>query len=380
VSKDRQRPFVSKEVGMKKFHPSWVAAAATALLVACSGGGEGDQSARVEYGKLVTFGDSLSDVGSYDVGVVASMGGGRYTINTGDAVNWTELLAATLELDTLCAAQTGLNSAPELGGPVATIDHAGCFSYAQGGARVTNPIGPGNAALLAMGDDSGALGQLTKPIIEQVTRHLAAVGGTFAADDLVTVMAGGNDLFMQLAAFDAMVTGGMPVDQASEAVVTAMGQAGAELAAYVKTQIVANGATRVVVVNVPDASGAPAFLDSAETQALVTAMLQTFNGQLAAGLAGTEANVLQVDAYTASQDQLAHPAQYGLTNVTTPACDIGPAGVLAALPTSLVCSTDTLVAGASETWQFADSVHPTPYGYKLLAQLVTDQMSKKGWL
>jgi outer membrane lipase/esterase len=147
---------------MKKFHPSWVAAAATALLVACSGGGEGDQSARVEYGKMVTFGDSLSDVGSYNVGVVASMGGGRYTINTGDPVNWTELLATTLGLDALCSAQTGLNSAPELGGPVATVDHTGCYSYAQGGSRVTNPVGPGNSALLALGDPSGALGQLTQ--------------------------------------------------------------------------------------------------------------------------------------------------------------------------------------------------------------------------
>ncbi len=363
---------------MKKFHPSWVAAAATALLVACSGGGEGDQSARVEYGKMVTFGDSLSDVGSYKVGVVASMGGGRYTINTGDKVNWTELLATTMGVDALCSAQTGLNSAPELGGPVATVNHADCYSYAQGGARVTNPIGPGNAALLALGDPSGALGQLTKPVVEQIGRHLAAVGGSFAADDLVTVMAGGNDLFMQLAAFEAMVGAGMPVDQASEAVVTAMGQAGGELAAYVQTQIVANGATRVVVVNVPDAANAPAFLGNADTQALVTAMLTTFNGQLAAGLAAASDKVLQVDAYTASQDQAAHPAQYGLTNVTTPACDLTVA--LAALPTSLVCSVDTLVAGVSETWQYADTVHPTPYGYKLLAQLVTAEMSKKGWL
>jgi outer membrane lipase/esterase len=185
---------------------------------------------------------------------------------------------------------------------------------------------------------------------------------------------------MQLAAFEAMVGAGMPVDQASEAVVTAMGQAGGELAAYVQTQIVAKGATHVVVVNVPDAANAPAVLGSADTQALVTAMLTTFNGQLAAGLAGSDDKVLLVDSYTISQDQAAHPAQYGLTNVIAPACDIGPTGVLASLPTSLVCSVDTLVAGVTETWQYADTVHPTPYGYKLLAQLVTAEMSKKGWL
>lgn len=365
---------------MKKFHPSWVAAAATALLVACSGGGEGNQSARVEYGKMVTFGDSLSDVGSYNVGIVAYMGGGRYSINTGDAVNWTELLATTLGVDALCSAQTGLNTNQALVGfpPVPEVNHTGCYSYAQGGARVTNPIGPGNAALLALGDASGALGQLTKPVVEQISRHLAASGGSFASDDLVTVMAGGNDLFMQLAAFSAMVGAGVPVAQAQETVVTAMGTAGAELASYVKNDIVGKGATHVVVVNVPDAANAPAFLGETDTQALVTAMLATYNGQLAAGLAGTSDNVLLVDAYTVSQDQAAHPAQYGLTNVTTPACDLTDA--LAALPTSLVCTTDTLVAGVTETWQYADTVHPSPYGYKLLAQLVTAEMSKKGWL
>lgn len=368
---------------MKKFHPSWVAAAAAALLVACSGGGAGDQSPRVAYGKMVTFGDSLSDVGSYNVGVVSAMGGGRYTVNTGDAVNWTELLASTVGVDALCAAQTGLNTDESLVGfpPVAEVNHAGCYSYAQGGARVTNPVGPGNAALLALGDASGALGQLTKPIVEQIARHLAKteVAGQFAADDLVTVMAGGNDLFMNLAAFDSLVAGGMTEEEASAAVVAAMQTAGTELAGYVKDQIVAKGAQRVVVVNVPDASNAPAFLaEAAETRALVQGMVAAFNGALATGLAGTEANVLQVDAYTVSQDQTANPTQYGLTNVTTPACDL--AGALASLPTSLVCSTGTLVAGAADTWQYADTVHPTPYGYQLLAQLVTTEMAKKGWL
>ena len=37
---------------------------------------------------------------------------------------------------------------------------------------------------------------------------LAAVGGRFASDDLVTVMAGGNDVFMQLAAVSATVAAG----------------------------------------------------------------------------------------------------------------------------------------------------------------------------
>jgi outer membrane lipase/esterase len=367
---------------MKRFNLSWLAAAAAALLVACSGGGAGDQAPRVSYGKMVTFGDSLSDVGSYNTGIVLQFGGGRYTINTGDPVNWTELLAATAGVDALCPAEVGLNSAPDLGGHQPIVDNPDCFSYAQGGARVTDPVGPGNEALwLLFEDPSGQLGQLTVPVVTQIARHLAkaSVNGEFAADDLITVMAGGNDLFMNLAAFEASVAGGTPPDEATATVMAAMQTAGTQLAGYVKTEIVAKGGQRVVVVNVPDASNAPAFLtETADTRTLVQGMVATFNGALADGLVGTDTNVLLVDAFTVSQDQAANPLQYGLTNVTTPACDL--AGALASLPTSLVCSTDTLVDGVTETWQYADTVHPTPYGYKLLAQLVTAEMLKKGWL
>ena len=31
-------------------------------------------------------------------------------------------------------------------------------------------------------------------------------------------------------------------------------------------------------------------------------------------------------------------------------------------------------------YEFADTVHPTPYAYRLLAELVGEQMAIKGWL
>ena len=83
-------------------------------------------------------------------------------------------------------------------------------------------------------------------------------------------------------------------------------------------------------------------------------------------------------AYTVGQDQTQHPDQYGLTNVTTPACNLATM----TLPTSLTCNASTLITGQTidTHYEYADSVHPTPYGYKLLAQLVTDNLLKKGWL
>jgi phospholipase/lecithinase/hemolysin len=208
---------------------------------------------------------------------------------------------------------------------------------------------------------------LTDPVVNQINRHLTAVGGSFAADDLVLVLAGGNDVFMNLAFVGA---GAMT----PTAAVTAMGTAGAELAGYVKALIVAKGAKYVVVVNLPDVSQTPFFITTpASTQGLVQTMSTTFNSQLSAGLAGT-AGVVYVDAFTQGQDQNAHPAQYSLTNVTAMACD--PVKVAS----SLMCTAATLIAGDTSHYQFADGVHPTPYGYQLLAEFVAAQMAKAGWL
>ena len=57
-----------------------------------------------------------------------------------------------------------------------------------------------------------------------------------------------------------------------------MATAGAELAALVKTQIVANGANFVVVNNLPDIAVTPfALAQPASTQALIKAMVAAFN-------------------------------------------------------------------------------------------------------
>ena len=342
----------------------------SSLLAACGGGGDGDQTPRVHFTKLVSFGDSLSDVGSYATPVlVAATGGGKYTINSATAKIWIEQLSATLGLGAVCAAQTGLNSTgPLVSFAAPTTNHAGCYGYGQGGSRVTNPIGPANQAVIALGDTSGYLGQLTDPLLNQMNRHLAASGGAYAGTELVLVLAGGNDVFMNLAA----VGGGAITPTAG---VTAMGVAGAELAGYVKALVLAKGAKYVVVVNLPDVSKTPFALSlPAATQGLIQTMSTTFNAQLAAGLAGA-ANVVSVDAFTQSQDQTAHPAQYALTNVTATACDL----VKATLG-SLGCTAATLIAGDTSRYQYADSVHPTPFGYQLLAQFVATQMAKAGWL
>ena len=113
---------------------------------------------RLRFTQQVSFGDSLSDVGTYAVGAVKQAGGGKFTINgDGTAKNpelngkiWVEFLAAELKLPAPCAAQTGLEGDAARGFSVAISNNLNCFNYAQGGSRVTNPIGPGPEMVAGM--------------------------------------------------------------------------------------------------------------------------------------------------------------------------------------------------------------------------------------
>lgn len=456
---------------MKQFKILGVALAA-AMVAACGGGDDSPvvQAPPITFTSMVSFGDSLSDVGTYKVGTVAALGGGTYSINgvTGavPTKNWTEYIAARIGVAAPCPAQTGLNSAAALGGPVAVVDFPTCRNYAQGGARVTDPVGPGSASAPV----NSPLGQLTVPVVTQIANHLSRVG-SFSGTELVTVMAGANDVFRLLdtlvanataagaaagaqtfastlvgllaagatnptaaaaaigSAISALPAGttstvlvgtavataaaqpgnvavasaavyGPMVASATAAATTAgnaagaayaktngaaeavfpMGEAGKQLATYIKTQIVGKGAKYVAVVNLPDASSTPsAKAQSAETQALILNMVIYFNTLLQSELAGTP-GVHIVDTFTDLRNQIANPGSYGLANVTDTACNlVSPSPNM--LGSSLVCNTATnVIVGDVSKYLFADTVHPTPYGYKLLADLVNKNLTQAGWL
>jgi outer membrane lipase/esterase len=345
------------------------------VLAGCGGGGSsgGSQAPKVSFTSEVIFGDSLSDVGSYAVGEVKLGGGGQYTIN-GTGKNWTELMAAQLGLPAPCAAQTGLNGSAAYGFSVPVVNNPGCTDYAQGGARVTNPVGPGNALL---GGANAILGQLTVPIVTQIQNH-----GTFSGREIVYVMAGANDVFMNLSIYAAS-----PSPAAATAAVTAMATAATELAGYVNTNIIsAGGAKYVVVINMPDVSSTP-FAAAQEatapgSKAFINTLVTTFNSQLQS-LVANNPNVLFVDAYTVHRDEVTNPAAYSLSNVTTPACNLTISNVTNPtnpIGSSLMCNATNLSPGVDSHYLFSDTVHPTPYGYLLLARLVSKDMLIKGWL
>ena len=391
-------------------------------LAACGGGGGSSStttSTAPAFSQLVAFGDSLSDVGPYKVGSVAVVGGGRWTVNSSSAKNWTEIVAAEYHLPAPCAAQTGLLTIiPGFTG--ATVNNfSNCRNYAQGSARVSSVFAPSSYAIqqaeAASGvpalQNDGKLGLMAVPVTTQMTNHLTNVGGAYTGTELVTVLAGANDVFMNLSAVSsaagssgaAAVAAAQFADWTSlsnwstiqatlytspgtaaaatiaqQAAQAYMVQAATNLGSAIKTQVIAKGAKNVVIINIPDISVSPyiASQNSASATALSKGLTQLFNTTLQTALAGTK--VVFVDAFTSSQGEVTNPAQYGLTNVTTPACST----TSAANPlqgSSLTCTSASTLAGVdTSAYLFADGVHPTPYGYTLLAALVIQSLHAAG--
>lgn len=331
-----------------------VASAVLALgLTAC--GGETDQSGNSNVAKIqrmVVFGDSLSDAGTYTP-VAAAVGGGKFTTNPGPV--WAETVASQLGV-ALTPAVMGYASS------VQTCPKPGCFDYAQGGSRVTDPNGTGH--------NNGA-GALTYPIKQQLANFYTASNNTFnGANDLVFVFGGSNDIFFWAAA------AATPNSGVTVAIATAqVQQAATDLVGYIKDMISKN-ATQLYVFNLPDSSLTPqGVAGGVAGQALLHTLVGTFNATLQAGLAGTTARVIDFNSQLTAV--ILNGASFGFSNTSVPACDATKINALVpgAGGSSLFCSANTLVApGADTSYLFADGVHPTTGGHRLISSNVLQRL------
>ena len=383
-----------------------VALLGSALLASCGGGDptipgsgspSGTPSTKGSFTAVVSFGDSLSDLGTYAPATsLAGTGaapyfGGKFTTNNGSTGTvWVENLATTLGLAiTPAEVGFGTNSVKCPAALVSATLAGTCTGYGQGGSRVTDANGIGHSG-----------GALTVPMNTQVANHLARFG-SFKASDLVVVWGGNNDAFTQFGAFTTQaaaiqadaLAGKLSSDQANKALYDAqtaaqyaMKQAAQELAALVKTQILAKGGKYVAVFNLPDSTltplgaGLKASPATASAVPVLSGLVDTFNLWLRDSL--TDQPVQIVDQNGPGKDVYANPGKYGLTDNQHMACD--PAKMSPAVAgSSLFCNAQfgSLTTGADVlTWQFADSVHPTTGGHKIISDYVTQQLKAAGWL
>ncbi len=221
------------------------------------------------------------------------------------------------------------------------------------------------------------------------TRTVPGFQPGFVDGDIVFVLGGNNDVFVQ---FGAVAQGLPPADA-----VAAVSTAATELATLVKTEIIAKGAKRVVVMTLPDFTATPAFSGlPADNKAFLNQLAEAFNAALLTGLNGSSARTINLRALGAAV--LANPRAFGITNATDAACD--PAKISAftggritdgsalfcnAAPASAFVSPvpnlNGLKPGASaSSYFFADGVHPTTGGHKILGDQVWTALKDFGWV
>jgi outer membrane lipase/esterase len=392
--------------------------ALSALLLAACGGSDpyvpgsgspaGAPTSKGSFSAVVSFGDSLSDVGSYAPATsIARNGtppffGGKFTTNEtsnglpdANALGkvWVENLAASLGI-VVTPAEVGFGASsvkcPAAANPAFAST---CTAYGQGGSRVTDPNGIGHAT-----------GALTVPVVTQIANHLARFG-SFKKSDLIFVYAGSNDVFTQFGNFAATAAqvqadaaaGKITADQANLALFAAQTSAEAamqvaalELVGDITTQILAKGGSYVAVMTLSDIADTP-FGNSlpANVRPVLTALSQVFNLWLREGL--TNQPVQIIDTFALFKDGYQNPSKFGIVNNTIPACDAAKisaiTGGAVSDGSSLFCNAtpgalyNGLRAGADvNTWQFADSVHPTTGGHKIISDAFAAQLKSFGWI
>jgi outer membrane lipase/esterase len=403
---------------MKSFLTRIAAASAvllSGLLVAgCGGGATADTTPKVSITSIKVFGDSLQDSGAF---------GFKFTVQAASNPLYVERIAAGYG-QTLCNYfKATFDTSGNVTGFALNTAKTGCTNYALGGGRITY-TGTGGAA---------------NPLTIGTQMATFAAAGSFTASDLVIIDGGGNDSADIVGAYlnartdsgatyaallgtlltssqiTTALTGGATTTAAIGG--TYMTALADKFYASIKTNVLDKGATHVVVMNIPDvtftprlqmvlaniasatAAGAKAAgaSDTAaaaagkkasdDSQALFQSWITAYNTELAAKLAGND-GVIVIDFYKAFQDQVASPAQFGLTNATTPACPITGTDSSGLPSYTFPTCTDTALSATTgktstdwwKSYAFADSFHPTPYGHQLTQQLIAKSLAIKGWL
>ena len=370
-----------------------LAALATALLVAACGGGDPAISS------VKVMGDSLADSGTF--GLKFTVQGSAGT-GAGSTPIWPELVAQEVsDADALCA-YNRVNPLTQ-----AVTVQAGCTNYAVGGGRINNVANP----------------QDPRSITLQL-QQAAQVHGSYKSTDLLLVDGGGNDAadlagaylgattVQGQATYRALLISLLPAatvdalfgqlggpEQAGGAYMQALADTFHD---SIKTSALDKGASKVVVLNLPDITLTPRFqavlgaisqqagaAAAQQAQGLIRQWIVAFNTRLASRFAGNS-QVALVDFYAALTDQVANPAKYGLTNAVDTACPVVGVGS-DGLPVYnfLTCTASALsgtppagVSGGANWWRtylYSDSFHPTPYGHELLADAVASAVRAKNW-
>lgn len=380
---------------MKNLRPWALTAVAAVVLAACGGGGS-DVTPAAHITSVKVVGDSIADVGAF---------GFKFTVQGTASLTYPERIAQSYGLAALCSFYL-FNGTTFVPNPA-----AGCTDYALGGGRINNFSAP------------------TSPQSIPVQLATVGAGGNFGSGDLFVIDGGGNDAADLVGAYlKAATDSGASYSALLKTVLNAttvdtnlaagpsglVAVGGLYMTALadkfydaIKVNVLDKGATHVLVLNMPAITKTPRFqmvLDSiaaskgggatgatarAQAEAVFDGWIQAFNAQLATKVSGNS-SVALFDFHQNFLDEVANPAQFGLSNVKTPACPVTSIGTDGLPVYDFPTCTATALSAAPpsgvtdpnwwQTYAFSDGFHPTPLAHKLLAQAISKTLATAGWL
>ncbi|MCG8441469.1 MAG: SGNH/GDSL hydrolase family protein, partial [Caulobacterales bacterium] len=326
-----------------------------ALCAALSGPASAQESF---FSNLVVFGDSLSDPGNIPTTLDAPFAypPAPYSdsrFSNGDV--WAQVLPELLTFDS-----------------VTNFAHGGAFS----GQKPT----PSADLVPLLGETVGNLNSFNTDILPPVssvegilaldeTDMLSQLGGylatqpTIGEDDLFSIWISANDYFLSGSAIStALGAGAITTDDVPAIVEAEITDAITNIATAVQT-LDAAGARQIMVFNLPSLATTPSALS--DPTGATSALFGNFSSNHNAALADTlgtlasisDATLYLVDVESLTNDAIANPGKYGLTNVTDACIEV------------VACVTDPSVQAEYLFW---DGVHPTANSHAFTAAFAAD--------
>jgi outer membrane lipase/esterase len=304
------------------FKYAWCCVAVFAALIGRAQAGPDD------FDRVVSFGDSLSDNGNLQA-AIGLPGPDYFFGRASNGPTFVELLAGPVNL------LTGESSQQRFWGP----------GFAPNPAALTGDV---NLAIAGAEAEGGLL-----PSVQTQIGTYLLFGGQFGPSDLVTMLAGANDV----------LNAGLSAAAAENAAIAQSINVGA---------VAAQGAGTILVANLPNLgatpqfNGSPQYSGNAVTAQLGLIATNTFNARLDQDIeqvaaANPQTNVVQMDLQAALDVVIANPAAFGFTDVTN-SCYLGNGFV------GTTCTNP-------DQFLFWDGVHPTAAGHELLGQYAAALLS-----
>ncbi len=325
-----------------------------ALIVSGCGGDDNDRNIE----EIISFGDSLSDLGTYNPTLIDAdptndrQTGLTFTTKPGSL--WNQYVAVEYRLALQPARQVIFGPKDTVGG----IVPLGGSGSAEGGALVEGELPDGNPLDGIVPDDPSIQGPTARSVSAQIDTYLEARGG-FNAEQLVLIHGGPNNFFIF---FGALEVRGDPL---TEAALQALVAKTADHMVDEIRRLIDNGATNILYSNLPNLGATPSLNEDPAVAAGANQASIAYNEAVAQGLEGT--NVVIFDLYELLEAAIQRPIDFMLVNVEDPACtsQTGTSGDI----TALLCTPATLIApNADQTYLFADGVHPTARGHAIWGQ------------